>query len=211
MVARKSCACKIAQHSRNKAHVERSRRRTATPMTNCIFSYTTVTVTPKQTGGYYTPRYWGLQSCKASRPSKESTGAVDGSATRLLQFPPPDPQRALPRLPRRQRPHQCQRRSRSRKALGDRRRSGRRRRNPPPQRDALPQRPRRRGHLSTTPQLITRQRQNAALARTYDVEANLRQTFGPTGRPRCPTSGPIPADITGLRIPQVAKPKVPPC
>jgi outer membrane cobalamin receptor len=59
--------------------------------------------------------------------------------------------------------------------------------------------------LSTTPQLITRQRQNAASARTYGVEANLRQNFGPHWQAEMSYLWADSRYITGFRIPQVAK------
>lgn len=59
--------------------------------------------------------------------------------------------------------------------------------------------------LSTTPQLITRQRQNAAAARTYGFEANLRQNFGSHWQGEMSYLYADSRYATGLRIPQVAK------
>lgn len=59
--------------------------------------------------------------------------------------------------------------------------------------------------LSTTPTLTTRQRQNAASARTYGIEANLRQNFGPHWQGEMSYLFADSRYVTGLRIPQVAK------
>jgi outer membrane cobalamin receptor len=59
--------------------------------------------------------------------------------------------------------------------------------------------------LSSTPSLITRQRQNAATARTYGVEANLRQNFGRHWQGEMSYLFADSRYATGLRIPQVAK------
>jgi outer membrane receptor protein involved in Fe transport len=59
--------------------------------------------------------------------------------------------------------------------------------------------------LSTTPTLTTRQRQNAAAARTYGIEANLRQNFGRHWQGEMSYLYADSRYVTGLRIPQVAK------
>jgi outer membrane cobalamin receptor len=59
--------------------------------------------------------------------------------------------------------------------------------------------------LSTTPALITRQRQNAASARTYGAEANLRQNFGAHFQGEMSYLFADSRYASGLRLPQVAK------
>lgn len=59
--------------------------------------------------------------------------------------------------------------------------------------------------LSSTPSLITRQRQNAASAVTHGVEANLRQNFGAHWQGELAWLYADSRYATGLRIPQVAK------
>jgi outer membrane receptor protein involved in Fe transport len=59
--------------------------------------------------------------------------------------------------------------------------------------------------LSTTPALITKQRQNAAAARTYGIEANLRQNFGAHWQGEMSYLFADSRYETGFRIPQVAK------
>jgi outer membrane receptor protein involved in Fe transport len=59
--------------------------------------------------------------------------------------------------------------------------------------------------LSTTPALITRQRQNAASATTHGVEANLRQHIGQHWQAELSFLFAYSRYATGLRIPQVAK------
>jgi outer membrane cobalamin receptor len=59
--------------------------------------------------------------------------------------------------------------------------------------------------LSSTPALITRQRQNAATAVTHGVEANLRQHFGQHWQGELSYLFADSRYATGLRIPQVAK------
>jgi outer membrane cobalamin receptor len=66
--------------------------------------------------------------------------------------------------------------------------------------------------LSTTPQLITRQRQNAAVAQTYGIEANARQNWGRFQgelsylfADSSYGSSNLTPQLIGLRIPQVAK------
>jgi outer membrane cobalamin receptor len=59
--------------------------------------------------------------------------------------------------------------------------------------------------LSTTPALTTRERRNAASARTYGIEANLRQNFGAHWQGEMSYLYADSRYETGLRIPQVAK------
>ncbi len=59
--------------------------------------------------------------------------------------------------------------------------------------------------LSTTPALITRQRQNAASSTTHGIEANLRQSWGSHWHGELSYLFADSRYSTGLRIPQVAK------